>query len=98
MKPWITLLLGLFSITAAFGSDPLVPKLTAAAGIAAREPINSVCPVSGDTVGSVGKPIYGEYQGTPVAFCCKDCARKFRKHPDKYGPLAEKNQTAHEPM
>jgi YHS domain-containing protein len=60
--------------------------------------MNTLCPVSGDEVGSVGKPIYADYGGKPIAFCCKACAKKFRLHPEKYGPLAQKNQTAHEPM
>jgi YHS domain-containing protein len=88
--------LALFTI-GAFAAEPPVqtPPLTASA--AGGQPINSICPVSGDTVGSVGKPVYGDYHGKTIALCCKDCARQFRKHPDRYGSLAEKNQTAHEP-
>ena len=75
-------------------TDP-VPRPAAPAGAQA---INTTCPVSGDEVGSVGKPVYVEYNGKKIAFCCKDCVKKFRKNPDKYSKLAEKNESAHEGM
>lgn len=53
---------------------------------------NTVCPVSGDEVGSIGKPVYVEYQGKKIALCCKDCVKDFRRDPAKYAALAEKNQ------
>jgi YHS domain-containing protein len=55
---------------------------------------NTVCPVSGDKVGSIGKPVYVEYQGKKIALCCKDCVKDFRREPAKYAALAEKNQVA----
>jgi hypothetical protein len=30
-----------------------------------------------DKVGSGGQPIYGDYAGKPIAFCCKDSAKAF---------------------
>ncbi|MBV9491693.1 MAG: YHS domain-containing protein [Verrucomicrobia bacterium] len=68
------------------------------AASAQAQAINTICPVSGDQVGSVGKPVYVEYNGKKIAFCCKDCVKKFRKNPDKYAKLAEKNESAHEGM
>jgi YHS domain-containing protein len=104
MQPSILFLFAAFCATAAFGADP-APQQAAAAARAdagqaadAGQTINTVCPVSGDTVGSVGKPVYAEYHGKKIAFCCKDCAKKFYKNPDKYGALAEKNQSANEGM
>ena len=90
------LLLALFTI-GAFAAEPPIQTPSVAVG-AGCKPINSVCPVSGDAVGSVGKPVYGDYRGKTVALCCKDCARRFQKYPHRYGSLAEKNQTAHEPL
>jgi len=98
IKLLIISLFALCSISASLASESNTQKATAAGAAAGREPINSVRPVSGDTDGSVGKPVYGDYRGKSIAFCCKDCARKFRKHPGRYGSLAEKNQSAHEPM
>jgi YHS domain-containing protein len=54
---------------------------------------NNICPVSGDKIGSVGKPIYVDYQGKRIALCCKDCAKDFKKNPAKYASLAEKNSS-----
>jgi YHS domain-containing protein len=83
-------------------SDPTpAPSASAAPSAPAQtshQAVNTVCPVSGDTVGDVGKPVYVQYQGKTIAFCCKDCLKKFNKNPDKYGPLALKNQSANEGM
>ena len=98
MKPLIIVLFALCSIPAGFASEASGQKPLAAAGASVRQAMNTLCPVSGDPVGSVGKPVYADYGGKAIAFCCKGCAKKFRMHPDKYGPLAENNQTAHEPM
>jgi hypothetical protein len=55
------LLLALFTVCA-FAAEPPVQTPPVARGAAGREPINSVCPVSGNA-GSVGKPAYGDYHG-----------------------------------
>ena len=57
-----------------------------------KQATNTVCPVSGDKVGSIGKPVYIEYQGKKVALCCKDCVKDFHRDPAKFVGLAEKNQ------
>jgi hypothetical protein len=36
----------------------------------------------------MGKPIYADYKGKKIGFCCKD----FKKDPAKFAALAEKNQ------
>jgi YHS domain-containing protein len=77
--------------TSAFASDPGAEKPVASAK---TEAVNTVCPVSGDKVGGdMGKPVYVEYKGQKYAFCCKDCAKDFKKNPDKYAALAEKNRS-----
>jgi YHS domain-containing protein len=78
-------------------ADSPDPQNTSATS-SSEKAVNTVCPVSGDKVGTVGKPVYVEYQGKRIAFCCKDCVKKFRKNPDKYGSLALKNQSANEGM
>jgi YHS domain-containing protein len=48
---------------------------------------------SGDKVGGeMGKPVYAEYKGKKYALCCKDCVKDFKKDPEKFVALAEKNQ------
>jgi YHS domain-containing protein len=98
-KQMIVLLTAAFTLSA-FAADPS-PSASASAAPSAQtsqKAANTVCPVSGDTVGDVGKPVYAQYKGQTIAFCCKDCLKKFNKNPDKYGPLALKNQSANEGM
>jgi len=98
-KQIIALLTTAFTISA-FAADPN-PAPSASGAPSAQtsiKPVNTVCPVSGDKVGDVGKPVYAQYQGNTIAFCCKDCLKKFQKNPDKYGSLALKNQSANEGM
>jgi YHS domain-containing protein len=76
--------------TSAFASDPGSEKPTSTAKV---EAVNTVCPVSGDKVGGdTGKPVFVEYKGKKYAFCCKDCAKGFKKNPEKYAALAEQKQ------
>jgi YHS domain-containing protein len=98
-KQMLALLVATVSFRA-FAADPSpAPSASAAPSAqASNQAVNTVCPVSGDTVGDVGKPVYAQYQGKTIAFCCKDCLKKFNKNPDKYGPLALKNQSANEEM
>lgn len=65
-------------------------KILACAALLALGPMGfvfaeqAVCPVSGKP----GNPaITAEYQGKKYSFCCKGCASKFEKNPEKY--LAE---------
>jgi YHS domain-containing protein len=96
MKPCLSFLLAAFCASVAFAADPVGNPPASAAAADASQAINTVCPVSGDPVGSVGKRAYAEYHGKRIAFCCRDCVKKFHKNPDKYGALAEKNQSADE--
>jgi YHS domain-containing protein len=100
MKKELIAILALGLATGAMAADPNPAPSASAAPSAetSNKAVNTVCPVSGDTVGDVGKPVYAQYQGKTIAFCCKDCLKKFNKSPDKYGPLALKNQSANEGM
>ena len=44
----------------------------------------TVCPVSGDKLGEMGKPYTFVYKGHEVKLCCPDCKKDFDKDPAKY--------------
>ncbi|MDX2082150.1 MAG: hypothetical protein SFU53_15305 [Terrimicrobiaceae bacterium] len=44
----------------------------------------TVCVVSGEKLGSMGKPYAFQYEGTDVQLCCEKCKPKFDKDPAKY--------------
>lgn len=44
----------------------------------------ATCPVSGEKLGSMGKPIVLEAGGSEVKLCCKGCTKKFKADTDKY--------------
>ena len=43
-----------------------------------------VCPVSGELLGSMGKPYKITVEGRTVFLCCSGCEEEFRKDPEKY--------------
>jgi YHS domain-containing protein len=89
MKLFLILTLVTSLAASAFaGNPPAAAPQNQQANTSAK---NAVCPVSGDKVGSVGKPVIVEYQGKQVALCCKDCLKEFKKNPAKYSALADKN-------
>jgi YHS domain-containing protein len=93
MKKMILTLCVALAISA-IAADPPNSKggKTAQSSGAKIESINTICPVSGDEVGELGKPVYVEYKGKKIGFCCKDCRKDFEKDPEKFAALAEKNQ------
>ena len=42
------------------------------------------CLVSGNELGSMGKPVTKVYNGQEIKFCCKPCIKKFEANPAKY--------------
>ncbi|GEP45814.1 hypothetical protein [Brevifollis gellanilyticus] len=42
------------------------------------------CVVSGNELGSMGKPIKKVYDSQEIIFCCKPCIKKFEANPTKY--------------
>jgi YHS domain-containing protein len=57
----------------------------ATAGLAADKPYPlKTCLVSGNELGSMGKPITKVYNGQEIKFCCKPCIKKFEANPEKY--------------
>ncbi len=43
-----------------------------------------ICPVSGEPLGSMGKPIKLDVQGREVFICCSGCEDSLRETPQKY--------------
>lgn len=44
----------------------------------------ATCPVSGEKLGEMGKPMVFVYAGQEVKLCCKSCKKDFDKDPAKY--------------
>lgn len=42
------------------------------------------CPVTGEELGSMGKPIAVSVKGQPVYVCCEGCVEKVRQNPDSF--------------
>ena len=42
------------------------------------------CLVSGEKLGSMGKPVEMVHEGQQIKFCCKSCRPDFEKEPAKY--------------
>lgn len=42
------------------------------------------CPVSGEELGSMGKPLKMQVGDKAVFLCCKGCVKTFNKDPQKY--------------
>ncbi len=64
----------------------LALSLTALAGMsfaADKYPLET-CVVSGEKLGSMGKPYVHKHEGREVQFCCKGCIKTFDKDPAKY--------------
>lgn len=49
-----------------------------------------ICPVTGQRLGSMGKPYKVRVQGRDVLLCCKGCEARLKSDPDKY--LAKLNR------
>jgi YHS domain-containing protein len=45
------------------------------------------CPVSGEKLGEMGKPLVFTYKDQEVKLCCKSCKKDFDKDPAKYMKL-----------
>ena len=55
------------------------------------------CPVSGEKLGEMGKPVVFAYKDQEVKLCCKGCKKDFDKDPAKYMKLiraADKTEKA----
>ena len=55
---------------------------------------NSMCPVSGEKTGTMGKALEVDHGGKIVNLCCMMCKKDFLKDPEKYIAIAEKEVEA----
>ncbi len=60
------------------------PKAGADAKTAAKPYPLDVCVVSGEKLGSMGKPFVFVHQGQEIKLCCDGCKPDFEKEPAKY--------------
>ena len=44
----------------------------------------STCVVSGEKLGTMGKPFVHNFEGREVQFCCKACLKEFNKDTQKF--------------
>jgi hypothetical protein len=44
----------------------------------------TTCVVSGEKLGSMGKPYVVKHKGREVQLCCDGCEKDFKKDPDKF--------------
>ena len=70
-------------LATAFLGLALIPLTPANAADAKPYPLKT-CLVSGNELGSMGKPITKVYNGQEIKFCCKPCIKKFEANPSKY--------------
>ena len=50
----------------------------------AKPDLLTTCPVSGDKLGEMGKPLVFTYKDQEVKLCCKGCKKDFDKDSEKY--------------
>lgn len=50
--------------------------------------VNTICPVSGDSIDKeIENPVTVIYKGQTIMLCCKTCLRKFKANPEKYAAI-----------
>jgi len=50
-----------------------------------------ICPVSGEPLGSMGKPIKLTVEGREVFICCAGCEDTLREDPEKYFSILDRD-------
>lgn len=58
--------------------------MAAKADSPAKPDLLTTCPVSGEKLGEMGKPLVFTYQCQEVKLCCSHCKKDFDKNPEKY--------------
>jgi len=74
------------SLIAARPADPPAKsdKATSKAEVMGDPYLLDVCIVSGEKLGSMGKPVVKEIDGREVRFCCNSCVKEFEKDKAKF--------------
>ena len=62
-------------------------ETTAVADSKATPDLLTTCPVSGEKLGEMGKPLVFTYKEQEVKLCCNSCKKDFDKDPEKYMKL-----------
>src|ERR1035437_1370279 len=73
-------------------ADTAMPSCCSGMGMAMMSDTNTsatpdlltTCPVSGENLGEMGKPLVFTYKDKEVKLCCKSCKKDFDKDPEKY--------------
>ena len=50
---------------------------------------NTICPVSGEKIGTMGEAAHYKYKGKLYNLCCPMCVKDFAKNPEQYSKKAE---------
>ncbi|MDP8244733.1 MAG: hypothetical protein P9L94_11670 [Candidatus Hinthialibacter antarcticus] len=62
----------------------------------------TTCPVTGQALGSMGKPVVYNHDGREIRFCCSGCVEQFKKEPQKFIDKVDKamikDQLPHYPL
>jgi YHS domain-containing protein len=80
-------MLRILALTVPFLALPLAGQAADTNSAAATPPKPdklTTCPVSGEKLGEMGKPMIFVYQGQEVKLCCSGCKKDFDKEPAKY--------------
>lgn len=58
--------------------------------LAKAKPLNNtICPITLEKIGSMGKAVPVIYKGQIINLCCNGCPRDFAKDPEKYMKLVQ---------
>jgi YHS domain-containing protein len=80
-------MLRILALTVPFLALPLAGQAADTNSAAATPPKPdklTTCPVSGEKLGEMGKPMIFVYQGQEVKLCCSGCKKDFDKNPAPY--------------
>lgn len=72
-------------LTAFFTTALLGVSLASCSSTGSAKPYPlDTCIVSGNKLGSMGRPVTRVYNGQEVKFCCQPCTEDFAANPEKY--------------
>ena len=72
-------------LTAFFTAALLGVSLASCSSTGSAKPYPlDTCIVSGNKLGSMGRPVTRVYNGQEVKFCCRPCTEDFAANPEKY--------------
>ena len=75
--------------TAKVVADSVIQSPSKAQVAAAKAVGNTLCPISGGKLGSMGMAVPVLYKGQVVRLCCAGCAGEFAANPEKFLKMAQ---------